>query len=497
MPITGLCIELRPNLRSGVAFLRFDHQISQSQETRLVIRDHNVYISERPQRPENQEDPEDSSSDSDSEDSDDLLLIRHDHFGMDIGCLSTFLVSGSHISFRFNYNQIDLAAVDGGSVEVPLAPLLLSCRDDEAMSINCRDCRAELVEARAYRRLREFPSCVVDPSEFFCHSHQGHGCKTTQPPSLVPGEADLFYGLNYVVISLNAGNPHILTREDHLYCQRCMRFLGQTMFNGAAARLWADAVRWLPAGARQPAPERHFFQSSTLTQLVKRLLHSLWPQPLPQLCLSTSRALLVTSLPSRRHQYMFLHVVESQLRVLRRIRPDSNRLRCYRTCKLYYGIFGADPPPLLLEKWQAQQTLPQMEISPDMFLALQQRLELNGQLIPHAWRVNSAEEQLQLSYFFYEDEEQPEGVSVTLDVYLEQLSQLAGDDKQKEQDQYETDAGHASESDDEHSDSETDSKAAGAVLPFGKRTLPKRCPTPPRSCPNMCTSISSVSSEDK
>ncbi|XP_016986737.1 uncharacterized protein LOC108049872 [Drosophila rhopaloa] len=487
MPITGLCIELRPNLRSGVAFLRFDHQISQTHETRLVIRDYNVYISEKPRRRENQED---FSSDSDSEDSDELLLIRHDHFGMDIGCLSTFLVSGSHISFRFNYNQIDLDAVDGGSVEVPLAPLLLSCHEDEVISINCRDCRAELVEARNYRRLREFPSCVVDPSEFFCHNHHGQGCKT-QPVSLVPGEVDLFYGLNYVVIRLNEDNPHVLNREDHLYCKRCMRFLGQTMFNCAAARLWADAVRWLPEGATAAAPGRHFFKSSTLTQLVKRVLHSLWPQPLPQLCLSTSRALLVTSLPSRRQQYMFLHVVESQLRVLRRIRPDSNRLRCYRTCKLYYGVFGSDPP--LLAKWQAQQTLPQMEISPDMFLALQQRLEFNGQLIPHAWRVNSEEEQLQLTYFFYDNEEQPEGVAVTSDVFLDQLSHM--DDKQKEQDQYETDAGHASESDDEYSDTDTDSEAA--VHSLGKRTLPKRCPTPPRSCLNMSTSISSASSEDK
>ncbi|XP_017009865.1 uncharacterized protein [Drosophila takahashii] len=488
MPISGLCIELRPNLRSGVAFLLFDQQISQSHETRVVIRDHNVYISEKLENRESEE--EDSSSDSHSDSDSELLLLRHEHFGMDIGCLSTFLVSGSHISFRFNYTQIDLATVDGGAVEVPLAPLLLSCRENELLTINCRDCRAQLVPARSYRRLREFPSCVVDPSEFFCHNHGAEG--KAPPVSLVPAAADLFYGLNYVVINANEANPRVLKREDHLYCQRCMRFLGLSMFNGDAARLWADAVRWLPDAAAAPAaaaaaaPQRHFFRSSTLTQLVKRLLHSLWPQPLPQLCLSTSRAVLVTSLPSRRQQFMFLHVVESQLRVLRRIRPDSNRLRCYRACKLYYGAFGPDPP--LLAKWQAQQSLPQMEISPDMFLALQQRLELNGALIPHAWRVNSAEEQLQLSYFFYEQEEQPED---------HQLGQLeAKQQQEEEEDPYETDAGHASESDDEYSDTDTASEEA-AVHSLGKRTLLKRCPTPPRSCDNMSTSSSSASWEDK
>jgi len=126
MPIKALCIELRPNLRSGVAFLQFDQLISRSHETRVVIRDYNVYISEKTEKRENEKD---SSSDSDCEDSA-LLLIQHDQFGMDINCLSTFLVSGSHISFRFNYNQIDLAGKRRISLSVLLSlfvsPLLTS-----------------------------------------------------------------------------------------------------------------------------------------------------------------------------------------------------------------------------------------------------------------------------------------------------------------------------------------------------------------------------------
>jgi len=103
------------------------------------------------------------------------------------------------------------------------------------------------------------------------------------------------------------------------------------------------------------------------------------------------------------------------------------------------------------------------------------------------------EEQLRLSYFFYENEEQPDGVAATINAFLEQLSQL--DNKQQE-DQYETDAGHASESDDEYSDTDTASEEA-AVHSLGKRTLLKRCPTPPRPCDNMSTSSSSASWEDK
>ncbi|XP_033171396.1 uncharacterized protein LOC117148216 [Drosophila mauritiana] len=486
MPIIGLCIELRPNLRSGVVFLRFDQQFSQGHETSVIVRDYNVYISEKG---ENQAVDLDSGSESDSEDSDKMMVIRHAQYGMDIACLSTFLVSGSNMSFRFNYNHIDLASVDGNAVDVPLAPLLLSCQENEAITINCRDCRAELVAGRSYRRLREFPTLVVDPSEFFCHNHGPAG--KTQPISLTPAETDLFYGLNYVVINFNKESSCMFNRDDHLYCQRCMRYLGLTMFDGTAARIWADAVRWRPAGAAANAPERHFFQNSTLTQLFKRLLHSLWPQPLPQLCLNTSRAVLVTSLPNRNQQYMFLHVVESQLRVLRRIRPNSNRLRCFRACKLYFGVFGANSP--LMEKWQAQQTLPQMDVSLNMFLMIQKRLETNGRLIPDALCTNCTEEHLQLSYFFYENEDQPDGGVVDSDVFMDQVSNM----HQKEVDPYETDAGNASESDDEYSDTDTASEDM-STNSLGMRTLLKRSPTPPRSSAKMATTTTpSASPEDK
>ncbi|KAH8289347.1 hypothetical protein KR054_004046 [Drosophila jambulina] len=519
MPLTGLCIELRPNLRSGVVFLQFDHNIADRNETRLVIREHDVYIAAKSQGSASSRassSSTSSSSDSDSEadeEKDDAaevesLVIRHDCFGMDIGCISLFVVTGNHISFRFNYTQIDLEALDGGAVQVAMAPLLLSCRENEPISVICRDCRATLVEERSYRRLREFPSCVVDPSEFFCHNHGGcEGAGESKVPSLTslaPGATDLFYGLNYVVVSMNRDqSPSILNRDDHLYCKRCMRYLGAAIFNGAAGRLWADAVCWLPGkegpgggggGGATAALPRHFFRSSSMTQLVKRLLYSLWPQPLPQLCLSTSRAVLVTSLPSRRrHQYMFIHVVESQLRVLRRIQPDSQELRCYRACKLYYGVFEEqEQEPPLLQHWQAQQSVPQMEISPGMFQTLQERFELNNQLIPQAWRQNSASEGLQLSYFFYEDEPQPEGVVLSATDYVDYAATGLG--KMQLDDQYETDAGHASsesESDDEHSDSDEDEDASA-----GRSTI-KRCPTPPRHCLHLSTSSSSASSEDK
>ncbi|XP_017068380.1 uncharacterized protein LOC108106040 [Drosophila eugracilis] len=475
MTITELCIELRPNLCSGVAFLQFDQELNKTHVTRVVIRNHNVYICERDKREQKYDT---SSSDSDSADFEEMLLISYDQFGMDIKGLGNFLITCHNISFRFNYNQIDLDKIDAGAVEVPLAPILLNFQENEAISINCRNCRAELVEAKSYRRLREFPSCVVDPSEFFCHNHGPAG--TSAPISLVPAETDLFYGLNYVIINFNGESAPFVHREDHVYCKRCMRFLGLTMFNGAAARLWADAVRWLPSGAGVNYPKRHFFKSSTLSQLVKRLIHSLWPQPLPQLCLTTSRAVLVTSLPNRKKHYVFLHVVEPELRVLRRIHPDSDRLCCQRACKVYYDFFEGKPP--LLEKWQAQQTLPQMDISPDMFQALVKRLHFNGLLIPHEWRFNSKEEKLELSYFFYENEEQPDGVDVK-----------RGDDG----DPYETDKGGlASDSDDLYSETDTASEDTG-IHWLGNRTLLKRCPTPPRSSVKMSTSSSSSSEEDK
>ncbi|EDW06448.1 uncharacterized protein LOC6585154 isoform X1 [Drosophila mojavensis] len=450
MPLKAVCIELRPNLSSGHVFLQFDQEIRGRKKTRLIIKEHDVHIVENGQNSGGSQ-----------------LVLRHDTFGMDIQRISVFIANGCHISFRFNYTTLDVEALEN-SIAVPMKaqPLVLGFEEhsEQLVALHCNNCRSELVPGCSYNRLRECPSGLIDPSEFFCHNH---GPADKPAATLVPGPKDLYYGLNYIVLNMSVLQDRIMNRADHLYCKRCMWMLGLSTQAGAAAKLWADALRWLPQPTDATAPKlqpRQLFKHSTVTQLMLRLLSTLWPTLLPPLFSpANSRAVLVASMPDRQQHHMLIQVLEPQLTVLRRTVSETEQLQHYRACKLYFRVFGSCPPDApVLTQWQQQIEVPKMHISPHMFLELQARFDYNSALIPHAWRYNSEEEKLLLSYFFYETEAQ-ERLNQQRPKEQPQRAKPNPPPQNTELDDYETDAGlDASvyetddESDDERSDSDSE-----------------------------------------
>ncbi|KAH8387690.1 hypothetical protein KR093_008920, partial [Drosophila rubida] len=406
MPLKAVCIELRPNLCSGHVFLQFEHDLCDNNKTRVVIKEHDVHIVE------------------DADNAPSELVIRHATYSMDIQQISMFTASSQNISFRFNYTRIDLDALHKAGnlqVESKPQPLLLNFAErQDALSLRCSNCQFELVASCCYNRLREFPSGLIDPSEFFCHNHHGDTSKQDQhqhqQPSLVPGPSDMYYGLNHIVLNIAVLQNSVINSSDYLYCKRCMRMLGHLILEGAAAKLWADALRWLPSDAQETPPTspvpRQLFQHSTVTQLMLRLLSSLWMQSQPRFGIGSScRALLVTTKPDRRQHYMLIQVLERQLAVLRRLPKAAGtalqQLHYLRACKLYFRVYDSrEVESDLLQQQQQQLELPTLNISPYLFAELQARMTRNSQLIPKAWRHNTAEEQLLLTYFFYEQEQE-------------------------------------------------------------------------------------------
>ncbi|SPP86588.1 uncharacterized protein LOC117588409 [Drosophila guanche] len=396
--LEGVLIEIRPYLNCGQVYVKLNR--NRANRMRIFVLEKRIYIDDA---------DEGTGKSSNTE------IMRVNEFDLDLGSLSGFLLSGKNMSFRFNFNQLTMSALDKRTVRVLMQPLLLTCRESDSLAIQCVGCQAEVAPLRIYRRMREFPNCIVDPNEFFCHGHGSMGCQD-KPYSLLPGERDLFYGLNNVIIRMvNLSN--IVQRGEHLHCQRCLRFLGMAIFNGAAARLWADTVRWVPfaqkAYEQQPA-SRHFFQFSTLTELVLRLLNSLWPHMLPSINLTGSRAVLFASPTSQQKQYMLIRVVEPQLRVLRRISGHAPELHGHYAIKLNYGIVEdcQAEPPAIVQRWQTHQDVSQFEISPQMFMKLRQRLDHNAEYQPIEWRHNVMSDNLILTYFIFEEEAQPGRVSV-------------------------------------------------------------------------------------
>ncbi|XP_060663442.1 uncharacterized protein LOC132796322 [Drosophila nasuta] len=517
MPLKAVCIELRPNLCSGHVFLQFEHDLCNSNKTRVVIKENDMHIVE--------------DVDVDEAEAASELVMRHANYGMDIQQISMFTASNQNISFRFNYTQIDLDAVHKAGnlqVEPKPMPLMLSFAERQiAVTLRCSNCHYELVASCCYNKLREFPSGLIDPSEFFCHNHHGNTSnQQQQQPTLVPGPTDLYYGLNHIVLNITVLQRSVINSSDHLYCKRCMRMLGHLILEGAAAKLWADALRWLPSAnqeEKQPPPSssasavpRELFQHSTVSQLMLRLLSNLWMQSVPQF--GGSRALLVASMPDRRQHYMLIQVLERQLAVLRRLPKvpgvAQKQLHYLRACKLYFRVYNSsEAESELLLKQQQQMELPKLSISPYLFAELQARLTRNSQLIPKAWRHNCAQEQLLLTYFFYEREQQEqeeellrEQPSKPLNLKQKHAQKLETDEE------YETDAGldasldededdndddededeEQNDSDDEQSDTDSEPKSTlrhkFAPIMAYEKNLVKRWPTQRQSKSSPCPS---------
>ncbi|XP_030378564.1 uncharacterized protein LOC115627131 [Scaptodrosophila lebanonensis] len=400
MPLAGVIIELRPNLHSGSAVLRFAQNIPNN-ETRIILKEHSVKVYET---------REDGTKEE-------HLIIHYNAFGMDIHGISTFIVSEQYISFRFNYNHIDLDGLDKQSVHVSVKPLMLRFIEDAfPITLHCNNCSAELVTATTYKRLREFPTGIIEPAEFYCHLPVGPVPKS----SLVPASTDLFYGLNYVVVELRGLQKRVNFHGIHIYCARCLRMLGHLILQGSAAHLWADALHW--RNNSKEAQPQSLFQHDSLTQFMLRMLYCLWRPMMPQLCLISGKALLWCALPNNERRYMEVLVLDPELRILRRNSPDNPDLRGYRACKLYFKVVNEYDEQLAL--WKSQMNVPKLEISHVMFMALVGRFEKHMEEVPRAWRYNTWEEKMLLTYFVYENEEE-EQLMATNHMIAQKLEQLS------------------------------------------------------------------------
>ncbi|EDV95222.1 uncharacterized protein LOC6569302 [Drosophila grimshawi] len=480
MPVKSVLIEFRPNLCCGQICLQFDEPIRNCKNTRLIINNGDMFFLEN----------------GNSE-----FVLRHDSWDMDITQLSLFNASGCHITFRFNYTKIDLIKlfkIGSGPKVSHLMPLELSfVEKKDHLTLHCNKCLYELAPGCNYNRLRELPSGLFDASEFFCHSHGTSGQEQPTSSVLVPRATQIYYGLNYIVLNMCVVQNRISNISGNLYCKRCMRMLGSSIESGAAAKLWADALRWLPLSSlnangndRASALTRLLFKHATVTHLMIRLLSSLWPLAGTQFSPHGKRAILTTTMPDGHDHYMLIQVRETQLAILRRIPNDEylDKGCFHRACKLYFRDYGSCHfDRQWLEQWmqqqeQQQQYVPKLSISPYLYAELLKRFDDNMSLIPKRLRYNNFEEKLQFTYFFYESDEQEL-------LHRQQQHQPCSMKPmpQPKLGEYETDAGLVAsldeedadnESDDEHSDSELGSMLLHKSAPIMvyEKNLAKRWP---------------------
>ncbi|KAI8127901.1 hypothetical protein FF38_08585 [Lucilia cuprina] len=337
------------------------------------------------------------------------------YFTILAGTFSNLIVDLENAAFRISIKDVQLNDSQNQKEEKIAGQLNLA--EQDVASVLCSNCKTTLVVSKKYEKIREFPSGAIDVSEFFCH----HG--PCFKDVLVPGSKDLFYGFQFIVLNREVIENATREKENHLYCKRCLRYLGETLFNGRAAKLWCDSLR-----LNLKDNIMDIFASSTQSQIHKLMLKVIeetsLPSPEPLLRnMHFTKVLLEASFPDRLSQYLLVHILEKHLPVLRLEQCEEELTRELSTntrielkpCKafkiLYRLIASKDEEainnndeesskwPPLLEYWQQDINILKMKISPFLFSAFHKELGQNINVLPEIYRVNN--DDFLLSYIFY------------------------------------------------------------------------------------------------
>lgn len=324
------------------------------------------------------------------------------------GTLSNLIFDTENASFRISIKDIQLPEES----EYVKKCLQVNLNEKDEASVMCSNCEYVLAVQQKYDKIREFPTGTIDISEFFCH----HG--PSFQDVLIPSNTDLFYGFQFIVVNKTLTEKAIKEKETHLYCRRCLRYLGETLFNGRAAKLWCDSIQLGLRGqivgifALDEKSEIHRL-------LLKAIEETSLPSPEPLLRnMHFTKVLLIATFPNRQENYLLLHILEKDLTVLRN-RENSKienspgkfentriEIKMNKAFKILYRLVALNEDNTettsstpLLEYWQRDINILKIKISPYLFIALIEELDNNINILPEIYRVNN--DDFKLSYIFY------------------------------------------------------------------------------------------------
>lgn len=381
-------IEVRQLLCCANVFLKFKESLTDSESLKINVDEAKVHL----QNPK-------CSAD---------IFVKN-YFSILAGTFSNLIVDVENASFRISIKDIQISEEHQNNNKVCVKLNLLE--QDEA-AVVCSNCDSILANQQRYEKIREFPSGAIDVSEFFCH----HG--PSFKDVLVPSFKDLFYGFQFIVVNKNIIEKGTREKEEHIYCKRCLRYLGEAMFNGKAAKLWCDSISFNLKGQTLD-----IFASDEKSQIQKLMLKAIeetsLPSPEPLLRnMHFTKVLLEASFPNRRQQYLLVHILEKHLPVLRNKEEIAQCNEAYQSTrielkqnkafKILYRLIANDDDnngeepfnwPPLLEYWQQDINILKMKISPFLFSTLNEELNKNINVLPEIYRVNN--DDFLLSYIFY------------------------------------------------------------------------------------------------
>lgn len=384
-------IEVRQHLRCANVFLKFRQSLADFQTLKIFVDEAKVKV----------QNPQCSAE-----------ILVDKFFSILAGTFSNLIVDAENAAFRISVDDIHLSEMTDGSMR---SRMKLNLAEKDETTVKCSNCSAWLASAQKYDKIREFPSGAIDVSEFFCH----HGPNFKDV--LVPSGTEMFYGFQFIVLNREKIAEGTREKENHLYCRRCLKYLGETILNGRAAKIWSDSVSFSSRGEDTAI----FFCDKECQMhelLLKAIEETSLPSPEPLLRnMHFTKVLLRATFPNRQQQFLLVHILEKHLPVLRSIESSSVaveleessgttclQLRQNRAFKILYRLIAnnaegcstepASWPPIL-EYWQQDINILKMKISPDLFSGLYRELNKNINILPKMYRVNNDE--FLMSYIFY------------------------------------------------------------------------------------------------
>ncbi|XP_017489605.1 PREDICTED: uncharacterized protein LOC108377821 [Rhagoletis zephyria] len=416
MSLRFICIEVRQSLRCANVFLQFDHSLTETEFLKIVV---------------------DNDALTFREYSTATRVVLSKYFTAEARTISNLTVEECNASFRLTIT-IDgdqLTAKDAAKqvknerrVGVTPKP---GVTEGSCIQVLCKNCKCELSTTFECQRVREFPSGSIDISEFFCH----HGPNFDKV--LVPLITDLFYGFQFAVLNVELVQEQVKLKDKHVYCRRCLQYLGETMLSYKAVKLWTDTLLLKQRLEEAESIITNIFVETEITptcQVLYKIIDDTQVSdavgelllPAIQFC----KVLLEATFPNRQRKYMLLQVLEKKLEVLRNTKPLAHgshnnnnvlqvQLEQFKCFKLLYRLLdetedegGGDTKTedkdsdgssdnLLLKTWKEDMSIHVLKVSPTLFSTLLDELDDNALLLPELYRYTH--DHFQLSYLFYKD----------------------------------------------------------------------------------------------
>ncbi|KAH8306202.1 hypothetical protein KR018_003932 [Drosophila ironensis] len=217
---------------------------------------------------------------------------------------------GKHLSFGLALGKIKHAEM-AGDVVVGELPLLIN--SSTIFSLHCSNCSVELITTRQFRDIQAVPLVTMKPSTVFCGNYNA---------LVYPREYQLFYGLNYVVVSPTVLGAKVKYTNNfrHLQCSRCLHYIGEVLGFSVAVQLYADALRVLKRNCESPSEFSDIFGHVTATQMLLRIMYDA-----DLVDMTKARIILKAVRPDGQLHFLLLLMDINQIQILRsQLLPPTN-----------------------------------------------------------------------------------------------------------------------------------------------------------------------------